>query len=108
MSWLHATTCQRQCGGSFATKLSRLDAREGMKIVHCCRTQASSHSSQSVVDGRVSEAGVRTGAPGRGAAAYSAVDWSRANVAVCNFVVPASQPKPESRLGSATRDVNLL
>ena len=44
--------CQRQCG-SIATKLSRLDACEGWKVVCWCRTQASSHNSQGVVNGGV-------------------------------------------------------
>ena len=44
--------------GSFATELSRLDAHEDRNIVLWYRTQASSHNSQSVVDGRVNEAGV--------------------------------------------------
>ena len=46
----------------------RLDANNDTKIVHLCRTQTSSHSSQGVVDDRVSEAGVSTAAPGRSAA----------------------------------------
>jgi len=45
--------------------LSRLDACEDGKIVRRCRTQASNYSSQSVVDGRVNEAGVSTAATKR-------------------------------------------
>jgi len=80
MSRLHGTACQRQCG-SIATKLSRLDACKGWKVVCWCRTQASSHNSQGVVDGGVDEAGMST---------------------------PAPQPKPASRLRNATRDVSFL
>ena len=49
--------CKRECS-SFATKLSRLDACEDRKVVRWCRTQASIHNSQGVVDGKVIEAGV--------------------------------------------------
>jgi len=49
------------------TKLSRLDACEDWKVVHWCWTQASSHDSQGIVDGRVSEAGMSTAAPDRSA-----------------------------------------
>ena len=66
MSRLHGTSCWRPCG-SFATKLNRLDACKHGKIVRWYRTQASSHSSQSVVGGRVSEAGMNTAAPDRSA-----------------------------------------
>jgi len=51
----------------FTTKLSRLDACDNRKIVCWCRTQASSHSSQGVIDDRVNEAGVSTAAPDRSA-----------------------------------------
>jgi len=64
MSKLHGTACYRQCG-SFATELSRLDTYEKRKIVRWCRTQASSHNSQGVVDGRVIEVGMNTAAPDR-------------------------------------------
>jgi len=39
-------------------------------------------------------------------AQYSAVEWTRARVAVLNVVAPALQPEPASRLRSATRDVS--
>ena len=55
-----------QCG-SFATKVSRLDACENWKVVHWCRTQASSHDSQGVVDGGVDKASVSTAVPDRSA-----------------------------------------
>ena len=70
VSRLHGTACQRQCG-SIATKLSRLDAGEDGKVVRWCRTQASSHNSQGVVDGGFNDADVSTAAPDR-----SAVLWS--------------------------------
>ena len=38
----------------------------------------------------------------------SAVEWTRARVAVRNVVAPAPQPKPASRLRSSTRDVSFL
>ena len=41
-------------------------------------------------------------------AQYSAVQWTRARVAVRNVVVPAPQPEPASRLRSARRDVSFL
>ena len=49
MSRLHGRACKRMCGFT-ATKLSRLESWEDGKIDRWCRTQASSHSSQSVVD----------------------------------------------------------
>ena len=58
-------TCNRQ-GGSFVTKLSRLDACENRKVSHWCRPQASGHNSQGVVDGSVNEVGISVAAP----------DWS--------------------------------
>jgi len=39
-------------------------------------------------------------------AQYSAVECTRARVAVCKIVAPAPQPEPASRLRSAIRDVN--
>ena len=66
MSRLHGTACKRECG-SIATKLSRLDASEDGKVVRWCRTQASSHNSQGIVDGRVDAAGMSTAAPDRSA-----------------------------------------
>jgi len=48
-------------------ELSRLDACKDRKIVRWGRTQASSHSSQDVVDGRVNEAGMSIVAPYRSA-----------------------------------------
>ena len=39
---------------------------------------------------------------------YSAVDWTRARVAVRNVVAPAPQPEPASRLRSATHHVSFL
>ena len=56
--------CSRECG-SIATKFSRLDACQDWKVVRWCRTQASSHNSQGVVDGGVDEAGMSTAAPNR-------------------------------------------
>ena len=41
-------------------------------------------------------------------AQYSAVEWTRARVAVRNVVAPAPQPEPASRLRSATRYVSFL
>jgi len=49
--------CWRQCG-SFATKLSRLNACENRMVVCWCKTQASSHNLQGVVDGNVNEVGI--------------------------------------------------
>ena len=39
---------------------------------------------------------------------YSAVEWTKAKVAVRHVVAIAPQPEPASRLRSATRDVNFL
>jgi len=66
MSRLHDTACKRQCG-HFVVKLSKLDSYEDKKVVCWCRTQASCHNSQGVVDGKVNEVGVSTAAPGRSA-----------------------------------------
>ena len=44
-----------------------LDAREDLKIIRWCRTQASGHIWQGVVDDRTNEAGVSATAPGRSA-----------------------------------------
>ena len=41
-------------------------------------------------------------------AQYSAVEWTKARVAVRNVVAPAPQLEPASRLRSATRDVSFL
>ena len=41
-------------------------------------------------------------------AQYSAVEWTRAKLAVRNFVAPAPQPEPESRFKMVTRDINFL
>ena len=57
MSRFHGTACYRQCDSN-ATKLSRLDACEDWKVVLWCRTQASSHNSQGIVDDGVDEAGI--------------------------------------------------
>ena len=45
-------------------KLNRLDACENRKVVCRCRTYASSHSSQGVLDHKVNEVGVSTTVPG--------------------------------------------
>jgi len=66
VSRLHGMTCYRQCG-SFATKLSRLDACDDGKIFCWYGMQASSHNLQGIVDGRVNETGVSTAAPNRNA-----------------------------------------
>ena len=39
---------------------------------------------------------------------YSAIEYTRAKVAVRNVVVPAPQPEPASRLKSTSRDVSFL
>jgi len=54
---------------SFATKFSKLDDCdcEYRKVVRCCRSQASSHHSQGVLDDGVNEAVVSTAAPDRSA-----------------------------------------
>jgi len=41
-------------------------------------------------------------------AQYSAVEWTRARMAVRKVVAPAPQPEPANRLRSATRDVSFL
>jgi len=79
------------------TKLSRLDACEDKKFVCRCRAQASSNSSQGVVDDKNNEAGVSSMAPEQ----YSAVEWTRAKVAVCSVVAPARVSKPPHRIMSA-------
>ena len=100
-----ARRTKRQCGSN-ATKLSRLDACEAWKVVRWCRMQASSHNSQGVVDGGVDEAvwalRHQTGAQ------YSAVECTKARVAIRRVVAPAPQREPASRLRSATHDVSFL
>jgi len=63
-----------RCPGSMARRarvsvapigLSRLDACKGWKVVRWCRTQASSHNSQGVVDGGADEVGMSTAAPNK-------------------------------------------
>ena len=49
-------------------------ACEDWKVVRWCRTLASSHNSQGVVDGRVNEAGMSTAAPTRSAVLCSQMD----------------------------------
>jgi len=66
MARLHGTLCQRQCGSN-GTRLSKLDACEDWKVVRWCMAQASSHNSQGVVDGGVSEVDVSTAALDRSA-----------------------------------------
>jgi len=51
-----------------------LHAYEDWKVVRWCRTQASSHNSQGVVDGGVNEAGMSTAAPSRSAVLCSQMD----------------------------------
>ena len=53
-----------QCG-SIGVKLSRLDACKDWKVVRWCRTQASSHNLQGVIDGGFDEVGMSTAAPDR-------------------------------------------
>ena len=48
-------------------KLNRLDACNDWKVVRWCRTQASSHNWQGVIDGVVSETGMSTATPNRSA-----------------------------------------
>ena len=77
--------------------LRRSSACGDWKVVHWCRTQASSHNSQGVFDGGVDEAlRHETGAQ------HSAVECTRARVSVRNVVAPTPQPEPASRLRSAT------
>ena len=82
-----------------------MDACEDWKVVRWSRTQTSRHNSQGVVDGGVDEAGMSTAAPN--GAQYSAVECTKARVAIRRVVAPAPQPEPASRLRSATRDVNI-
>jgi len=48
-------------------KAQQVDAWKNGKVVPWCRTQASSHNWQGVVDGWVNEAGVSTTAPDKSA-----------------------------------------
>ena len=89
---------RRSSAGWMPARIGRLSAGVG--------TQASSHFSQGVVDGGVNKASMSTTAQTR--AQYSAVEWTRARVAVRNVFAPAPQPEPASRLRSATRDVSFL
>jgi len=71
------------------------------KIVCCCRTQASSHSSQGVADGGVDKAGVSTAAPG--GAQYAAVEWTRAKRAIATLLL--QHPSPRHQTASRVRRV---
>ena len=68
--------------------------------------QASSHNSQVVIDVGLNEAGVSTAH--QTAVQYSAVEWTRAKVAVRNVVAPTPQSEPTSCLKSAMRDVSFF
>jgi len=70
--------------------------------------QASSHSSQGIVYGRVNEAGTSTATPDRSTIQYFAVEWTRAKVVIRSVVAPAPQPEPANHLKSTKRDVNVL
>ena len=59
-------------------------------IVHWCRTQASCHISQGVVDDRIYEPGVRTAGPGR--SEYSTVEWTRAEWLFTTLLTQHSSP----------------
>jgi len=62
-------------------KFSWLDAHEDRKF-------ASGRNSQGVIDGRVNEVNASTVAPGKSTVAYSAVEWTKAEMAVRNIVAP--------------------
>ena len=69
-AFVHLFLQARRAGDSvapFAMKLIKLDDCEDGKVVRLCRTQASSHNSQDVVDAGVDKAGMSTAAPGRSA-----------------------------------------
>jgi len=68
--------------------------------------QASSHNSQGIVDDRVNGAGVSTVA--LAGAQYSAVEWTRAKVAIDTIVAPAPELETASLLKSVTHGVNFL
>jgi len=84
LSRLHDTACYRRCG-SIAPMLSRLDACENWKVVRWCRTQASSHNSQGVVDGGVNAAGMSTAAPDR--SVVRSFDWLVSRIFKWNQIV---------------------
>ena len=84
--------CSRQCGSN-ATKLNKLDACEGWKVVRWCRTQAFSHNSPGV-----DEAGMSTVAPNRRAVLCSWMDqgWGGCSQRCCsNTPARASKPPQE-------------
>jgi len=60
--------------GCFATKISRLGAREYRKFAGLCGTQASRHNSQGIAYGRVNEASVSTASPSWSAGVCCCVD----------------------------------
>ena len=100
MSSPHGMTCYRQCG-SFATKLSRLDACENRKVVRWCRTQASGHKSQGVVGGSVNEVGISIAAPDWTPVACCWMDQGSGGCSQrCCFSVPVRASKPPQECNS--------
>ena len=75
-------------------------------MIRCpwCGTQASSHSSQGVVRKvpLMTKSITQVWAPGQQALAQcSAIEWTKAEVAVRNVVAPTPHPEPTSRLKGA-------
>jgi len=84
--------------GWMPARIGRLSTGVGRRHpVTCCRASLMTESVRRVWALR-HQAGVQ----------YSAVEWTRAKVAVRSVVVPAPQPEPASRLKSVTRDVRFL
>jgi len=85
---------ERKCS-FFATKHSRLDAYKNRKVVRWCRTLASSHNSQGVVDGRVNVVGENTTAPYRSAVLCYLMDQGKGGYSQhCCSSTPARSSKP--------------
>jgi len=94
----NVATLRRSPAGKMPARTGRLSAGVGRK--HPVTTHKASLIAGSV--GRMRVLWHQTGAQ------YSAVECTRAKVAVGNVVAPAPQPEPASCLKSATRDVSFL
>ena len=101
MAWCarnNMTSLRRSLAGWMPARIGRLSA--GVGRMHPVTIRKASLMAGSVR--RVWALRHQTGAQ------YSAVECTRARVAVRNVVAPTPQPEPASRLKSATRDVSFL
>jgi len=88
MSRFHGTAFYRRLstgvGRKFVHRIGRLSTGVGRRYP--------AYSVQGVVDGRVLEAGVSTASRDRSTVGYTAAEWTRTKMALCNVVAPAPHP----------------